>query len=139
MIGERGGGSVNAPMAICVLAMVLMLGLAVDGVRAAQGVARADALAEEAARAAGQELDPSALIRGVVAVDPDRAAAAARNYLASAGVEGEIVIIAPDRVRVEVTVRRSAVLLGLLGRGEITSDGSAEAELVPVLPGEGPP
>jgi hypothetical protein len=136
--GERGGGSVSVPMAISMLAMLLVVGLAIDGVRAAQGVARADALAEEAARAAGQDLDPRALIRGVAAVDPAAAAESARRYLLAAGVDGEVIIAAPDRIRVEVTVRRPTVLLGLAGQDELTSRGSAEAVLVPVLP-EGAP
>ncbi|MHA6622898.1 pilus assembly protein TadG-related protein [Pseudonocardia sp. DLS-67] len=139
MTADRGGGSVSTPMAISVLAMMLVVGFAIDGVRAAQGVARADALAEEAARAAGQELDPAGLAQGVIRVDPGPAAESARRYLDAAGVEGDVVIIAPDRIQVEVTVRRSAVLLGLVGRDEFTSRGSAEAILVPVLPEGGSP
>ncbi|OZM77260.1 pilus assembly protein TadG-related protein [Pseudonocardia sp. MH-G8] len=138
MNGERGGGSVSVPMAISVLAMLLVVGLAIDGVRAAQGVAQADALAEEAARAAGQDLDPRALIHGVAAVDAAAAAESARRYLLAAGVDGEVIIAAPDRIRVEVAVRRPTVLLGLAGQDELTSRGSAEAVLVPVLPGGAP-
>jgi hypothetical protein len=135
---ERGGGAVSVPMAVAMLALLLVVGLAVDGVRAAQGVARADAIAEEAARAAGQALDSSALSRGVAVVDPVAAVSAAQQYLASAGAVGTVTVDAPDLIRVEVTLTRPTVLLGLIGRDQLTSRGSAEAVLVPTLPGVGP-
>lgn len=139
MNDERGGGAISAPMAICVLTSILVIGLAIDGVRAAQGVARADAIAEEAARAAGQALDPTSLVRGTAVVDPDAAIEAANDYVTAAGARGEVTIPAPDRIRVEVTVERPAVLLGAVGRPVLTSQGSAEAVLVPVIPEVGTP
>jgi hypothetical protein len=137
MNAERGGGAISAPMAICILASIVVIGLAIDGVRAAQGVARADAIAEEAARAAGQALDPTSLARGIAAIDPDAAAEAAREYLAAAGARGEVTIPVPDRIRVDVTVDQPAVLLGAVGRPVLTSRGSAEAILVAVIPQAG--
>ena len=136
--GERGGGAVSVPMAICLVVIFAVAGLAVDGVRAAQGIARADAIAEEAARAAGQALDPVALAAGTAAIAPDAAADAARAYIAATGATGLVSVIAPDRVRVEVTLRRPTVLLGLIGRDELSSHGTAEAVLVPVVPGGTP-
>ncbi|WP_214405757.1 hypothetical protein [Pseudonocardia lacus] len=135
---ERGGGAVSVPMAVAVLAMILAIGLAVDGVRAAQGLAHADAVAEEAARAAGQALDTAALIGGVAAVEPAQAAAAARSYLDAAQATGTVTVTAPDTIRVEVTLTRPTILLGLIGQDQITSRGSAEAILVPTVPGAGP-
>lgn len=131
---QRGGGAVSVPMAVAMLAMIVVIGLAVDGVRAAQGLARADAIAEEAARAAGQSLDTASLSRGVAAVDPTAATAAARSYLDAAAAVGTVVVAAPDRIRVDVTVTQPTILLGLIGRDELISHGSAEAVLVPVLP-----
>jgi len=137
IIDERGGGAVSVPMAIAVLALIAVLGLTVDGVRAAQGVARADAVAEEAARAAGQALEAGELSRGVAAVDPAPAGAAARQYLTDAGAEGTVSFPAGDVVRVEVTLRRPTILLGIVGRDELVSHGSAEARLVPTDPAGG--
>lgn len=135
---ERGGGAFSVPMAIAMLAMILVLGLVIDGVRAAQGLARADAIAQEAARAGGQALDPAALARGVTAVDPDAATIAAQAYLTAAGATGEATVIAPDRIHVTATITRPTVVLGLLGRTELVSQGSADAVLVAVPPGAGP-
>jgi Flp pilus assembly protein TadG len=137
-VHERGGGAVNAPMAIALLALFIVIALAIDGVRAAQGLARADAIAEEAARAAGQALDSTALSRGDAAVDPVAAVAAAQDYLTAAGATGTATVRAPDLVRVEVTITRPTILLGLIGQDQLISRGSAEAVLVPTVPGAGP-
>lgn len=135
---ERGGGAVSAPMAIAVLALLAVIGLGIDGVRAAQGLARADALAEEAARAAGQILDVAELQRGVVVIDEGAAASAALAYLRQSDAEGTASIIG-DRVRVEVRISQPTLLLGLVGRTETVSTGSAEALLLTTVPTEGAP
>lgn len=136
---ERGGGAVSGPMAIAALALLAAIGLGIDGVRAAQGLATADSVAEEAARAAGQALDITQLRRGTTAVDPVAAVAAAQGHLAAAGVEGSVTLLGPQRIRIEVRVTRPTVLLGLIGREEITSSGEAEALLIAVAPDGTPP
>ncbi len=129
---ERGGGAVSAPMAVAVLGLFVAVGLGIDGVRAAQGLAHADAVAEEAARAAGQAIDVTSVRRGAVEVDPPAAVAAARQYLAQSGAEGEVTIVGPQRIRVQTRVTRATVLLGLAGRDSVTSTGSAEAVVRPL-------
>ncbi|GAA3239669.1 MULTISPECIES: TadG family pilus assembly protein [Pseudonocardia] len=132
---DRGGGSVSAPMAIAMLALIAVSGLAIDGARKAQQIATADATAEEAARAGGQVVDLAAVQRGEAALDPNNARAAAQEYLEAAGVTGEVFLVAPDRIRVEVVLRQPTVLLGLVGVDEISATGSAEADVVPSQPG----
>jgi Flp pilus assembly protein TadG len=136
---ERGGGAVSAPMAIAVLAVITAIGLGVDGVRAAQGLATADAIAKEAARAAGQSLDITAQRRGTTAIDPAAAVQAAKAHLREAGVDGTVTVVTPRRIRVDVRTTRPTVLLGLIGRRELVSNGTAEAELVAVPPTGGTP
>lgn len=131
---ERGGGAVSAPMAIASLALLAAIGLGIDGVCAAQGLATADSVAEEAARAAGQALDIDQLRRGTTAVDPTAAVAAAQAHLAAAGVDGAVTVLGPQRIRVEARVTHATLLLGLIGHTEVTSTGAAEALLVPVPP-----
>lgn len=137
--GERGGGALSVPAAISVLALAVAIGLGIDGVRAAQGLATADAVAEEAARAAGQALDVAAARRGDASVDPAAAVIAAQRHLATAavagaGVSGTVRVLDARRIRVEVSITRPTVLLGLIGRPEITSTGQADAVLVPITP-----
>ena len=114
------------------------IGLGVDGSRAAQGMATADAIAEEAARAGGQALDSAALHRGTVAVDRAAAQTAARAYLTAADtadptrtITATVTLVAPDRLRVQVTATQPTVLLGLIGIDTLTVHGSADAVLVP--------
>lgn len=132
---EQGGGAFTVPAAIALLAMFIIIGLGVDGVRKAQQVATADAVAEEAARAGGQALDPTALASGRAVLNPAGAMAAAQGYLTAAGVVGTVSIPAPGRVHVDVTLRRPTVLLGLIGIDEITATGSADADVVVADPG----
>ena len=129
---ERGGGAISAPMAITVLGLLVAVGLGIDGVRAAQGLANADAVAEEAARAAGQAIDLAGVRRGEVELDPPAAVDAAQRYLAQSGVDGDVTVVGPQRIRVQTRVTRPTVLLGLAGRDSITSAGSAEAVLRPL-------
>lgn len=136
--GERGGGALSAPMAIASIALFAAIGLGIDGARAAQGLATADAVAEEAARAAGQAIDLTALRRGDAAVKPADAVAAARRHLAAAGVEGDVIVVGPQRIRVQTRIIQPTILLGLIGRNEITSTGEAEAVLVPIGPDGAP-
>ena len=127
----RGGGAVTVPAAILALAAALLSGLAVDGVRAAQATASAEAIAAEAARAGGQAVDTVAVTRGNPRIDPAAAVAAARSYLAAAGADGDAVVNGRT-ITVSVTLTRPTVLLGLVGRASITSHGHAQAQLVPV-------
>ena len=135
---ERGGGAVTVPVAATLLVIFAVIGLAVDGVRKAQAIASADAIAQEAARAGGQAVRPGALVGGMVELDPAAAAAAAQQYLADAGVTGRVSVLGPDRIRVEVTTSQPTVLLSMVGVENITAEGSAEALLVPTPAGAGP-
>ena len=127
----RGGGAVAVPTAILALVVAVLSGLTVDGVRAAQATASADAIAAEAARTGGQAVDTAALARGNPQIDPAAAVAAARSYLAAAHADGTAVVDGRT-ITVSVTLTRPTVLLGLIGESTITSHGVARAQLVPV-------
>lgn len=126
-------GSATAFLAVAVLALLLMAGLVVDGggkVRAAQ---RADRIAAEAGRVAGQQIDlPQAVAGQRPRVSPAAAVEAARTYLRQAEVTGEVAV-SPDRreITIEVTTVTSTVFLGLVGLNELTARGSATVTLVP--------
>lgn len=135
---ERGGGAVSVPMAIAMLGLFVAVGLGLDGVRAAQGFAHADAVAEEAARAAGQAIDMTRIRRGDVELDRGGAVDAARRYLLQAGVDGDVTVVSTQRIRVQTRLTRPTVLLGLAGRDSLTSRGSAEAVLRPLGVSGGP-
>jgi Flp pilus assembly protein TadG len=125
-------GSVTLFLAIAAVGLMAMAGLVVDGggkVRAAQ---RADRLAAEAARAAGQAIDLTAALRGeAIHVDRRAALAAADDYLQATGADGEASVSRDGRAIV-VTTRATAptVFLGLLGIPALEVSGRAEAVLV---------
>ena len=134
---ERGGGAVSVPGAVRLLALLGVAGLAVDGARKAQHIATADAIAEEAARAGAQAIDPAAAAQGIARIGPATARAAAQHYLDTAATDRTLagtVIVAGDRVHVEVTLTAPTVLLGLAGIDTVTTTGSADAALIPTDP-----
>ncbi|GAA4549584.1 TadG family pilus assembly protein [Pseudonocardia xishanensis] len=127
-MNERGGGSMTVPGMLLALALTFSACLGIDGVRKAQQLADADAIAEEAARAGAQQVDITELRRGRLVLDGTRAVASAVQFaeLAEATATAEVT---PDgRVRVQVLLARPSFLLGLLGVETLTSSGSAESE-----------
>jgi hypothetical protein len=112
------------------VALLAVAGLVLDAGLALSEKVRALDLAHAAARAGAQELDLYKYRTSNVAeLDPARAAAAARGWLASAGVDGEA---SATTTTVTVTVRRSSTtqLLHLVGVGELHVSASATASAV---------
>lgn len=97
-------GSVTIFVAVLGLAFVMVAGLAIDGGRKLGGLSEARNLADNAARAGAQAIDTDAYrTQGAVTIDPDAAAQAAADYLASTGHTG-VVSVADDTVTVTVTL-----------------------------------
>lgn len=125
-------GAVTLFLAIAAVGLMAMAGLVVDGgakVRAAQ---RADRLAAEAARAAGQAVDLTSALRGdSIRVDRRGAITAAAEYLRASGADGRVTVSGDGRAIV-VTTRTTAptVFLGLIGVPDLVVTGRAEVSLV---------
>ncbi|WP_331762689.1 pilus assembly protein TadG-related protein (plasmid) [Streptomyces sp. NBC_01420] len=127
--GDRG--SMSLFFALASLAILMMMGLLVDGGGALNAGNRATSLAQEAARTAGQQLAPSQAIEGTaIVIDPDAATGAAQGYLAAAGVQGEVQITNNGH-RLTVTVHDTyhTYFAQLLGVGSINVTGTAKAHL----------
>jgi hypothetical protein len=137
---DRDAGSVTVFMAITVIGLLVLTGLVVDGGVKIRGAQRADAVAAEAARAAGQMVALAGVVgHQDVAVDRQGAVNAANAYLAAAGETGNVVI-GPDGTTVEVTVTTSSptAFLSLIGITNLTVTGHGEATLVHRLFGDRP-
>ena len=133
-------GSMTIFFAITVLGLLLLVGLIVDGGAKLRATQRADAVAAETARAAGQVLDLPAAVAGEGAsVDVVGAVAAASAYLDAAGLTGSIQI-ADDRTHLAVTTTAESptVFLGLIGVPTVTVTGHAEVQLVHAISGSAP-
>src|SRR4051794_13489718 len=99
----RDEGRIALLVVVLTFAVLAMIGLSVDGGGKVRALQRADRIAAEAARAAGQAIaGPQAIRGGDKVVDPVAAAAAAQNYLAAAGVTGNVTV-SDDRKQITVT------------------------------------
>lgn len=86
---QHEAGSISAFVAVIALALVMVAGMAYDGGQIIAAQATARDLAASAARAGAQEVDLEQLRRsGEAILDPDRAAAAAEEFLAQTGHRG---------------------------------------------------
>lgn len=129
-MNERG--SVTVFLAVAAVGLLALLGLVVDGAAKVRAVQRADRVAAEAARAAGQAVDLTGVMAGEgIRVDRRAAVAAADAYLREARAEGRARVAPGGRtVIVTTSATQPTVFLGLIGIGEFRVRGSAEVDLV---------
>ncbi|MER5402246.1 pilus assembly protein TadG-related protein [Streptomyces sp. NPDC002599] len=128
--GDRGG--VTVFVAVCVIALIGIIGIAVDGGAKMAATERADYVAGEAARAGGQAIDPAQAVTGkAITVDPQAATAAAQAYLRSVGATGTVQV-SGDGKSVTVTVNGSSdtAFLSAVGIGSLPVTGHASATLL---------
>ncbi|WP_409331584.1 TadE/TadG family type IV pilus assembly protein [Trujillonella humicola] len=130
LAADSDQGSISAFFAVLVPALLLVIGLAVDGGAKVAATQRANAIADEAARAGGQALDIAAALAGVIRVDPAAAIAAAENYLDRNGVAGAVTVVDGDTLRVTTTVTEPTTFLGLIGITTLTVEGTGTADLI---------
>jgi len=123
--GESGeGGGISFLMLGAAVALLMVLGLVLDGSAKAHALDRANQFAYEAARAGLQTVNPS--ISGVDAVAVD---AAVDKYLTARGVSGTAAI-ADQQVIVEVTITEPTKMLSMIGIDSMTVTGHGTANLV---------
>lgn len=110
---DRGG--ITLMTVVLAPVMILFLwGLVVDGGGLLAAKQEANHVAEDAARAAGQEIIGPLAARGIdTVVAPIRATSAAKIYLAEAGVEGDVIPTGPRTLTVNTRVVYTPTLLPL--------------------------
>ncbi len=123
-------GAIGIFLAVLVPGLLLIIGLAVDGGAKVAATQRANAIADEAARAGGQALDVAAALAGQVRVDPASAVAAAQDYLDRNGVQGAVTVVDGDTLTVTTTITEPTTFLGLIGIQTMTVEGSGTADLI---------
>jgi len=127
-------GSVSVLVAVLGFALLLMLGLVVDGGRQLIAYRRAANDAEQAARAGAGALNPAGLRTGTYSLDPAAAAAAARRYLSASQSGGQItasgITVTGNTVAVAVTIRRTMTFLAGVGITGVSATGRGRAQLV---------
>jgi Flp pilus assembly protein TadG len=128
--GERG--SVLISGMLLTLALLTVLGAAVDIGHAF--IVRRDlsSLADNAALAGAQQLDQQAIHQGQLALDPQQAQAAALSALRGEPGMQAHADATPEQVHVQVTRRFPTILLRLVGLADLTV--SAQANATPRAP-----
>jgi Flp pilus assembly protein TadG len=129
---SRDSGRISVFVAAVMPAMLLFIALMWDASGYLRALHRADNVANEAARAAGQAINiPLAVTGQQIVVDPAAAEEAAGAYLADAGVTGQVWVSQDGRqVEVTVSVTYEPLFLGQFGFGDFTAEGGANAHLV---------
>lgn len=127
--GERG--SVSLWAVLVAVTLIVMVGMAVDFGGQAVAEQRARAIAGEAARAGGQEVELDAAARGTdVRINADAAAAAARDYLTANSFSGSATTTGPNSVEVTVTDRYQTQFLSIIGIESLPVTGRASATII---------
>lgn len=123
------GGSVSLMLVVAVLALLIAVGLVVDGGQKLRSTQRVDDAAAEAARAAVLSVQPGSTVRGLrPRTDNAAAVRAAQDYLSAAGVAGSVQV-SDGRVQVATTSTFTPSFLSLIGLGPQTVTGRADARL----------
>jgi hypothetical protein len=125
-------GSLSLMIVVLFAVLAALAGVVVDGGRKLAGDENANAVAQEAARAAATVVDTSrAYASGSFVVDEQQALAAARGYLVAAGYrQNTVVAQGSDAIKVSVRITEPTTFLALIGVESFTCTGSATAELV---------
>ena len=130
-------GSITVWLAMFSLVVFVLIGLVVDGGGTVRTQQRAQDLAAQAARVAGEEVQPDPAISGQAAlIQTSQARRAGLAYLTGAGVTGSVTIRANSTVTVQVVDHYQPVFLTLIGVGRIDVTATATAQLNRVLEGQ---
>lgn len=131
--GRDQRGAIAVWMSVALVAVIVILGIAVDFSGHARATQEAQGLAAEAARAGGQHLDISS---GQARLATRQAVAAADNYVASAsGWTGSVSIESPTMLRVDVVGTYECQFLSIIGINSLRVEGTGLADVKSTVAG----
>lgn len=129
-------GSISIFMAAAAFVMIVLVGLAVDLGGRVYDQQRLGDVADQAARTGGEQVQAGTVIQGgPVTLNTAAAAAAARQYLATAGVAGTVSITDGDTIEVDTTGSYPTKFLSIIGIVSLPVHGRSQAQLIPVREG----
>lgn len=134
---RRHKGSVTIWLALASFVMIVLVGVAVDLSGQVYAQQHARDIAAQAARSAGQQIDASLGVRGIGAqTNTAQAIAAAKSYIAAAGMEGDASITGGGTtITVSVVDTYETKFLSIIGLTSLRVTGSAETRVVRVVGG----
>lgn len=125
----------SAWVAVTTLAMLLFVGLGVDFGGQLHAIQNSRAVAAEAARIGGQQLDAPQAVRGQGAVaSPQAARSAAQTYIEGAGLTGSVSVV-EGRIVVTTSATYRTKILSLVGIGTLPANGHASARIARAVDG----
>ena len=128
-------GSVTVWMAASAVAMILLVGLAVDLGGQVHAQQRAQGIAAQAARTGGEQIDTASMRGQVVRADAAAAKAAALAYLHAAGVSGTVTVQGGTTLQVHTADSYRPLFLTYIGITSIPVTGQATARIARSLDG----
>ncbi len=124
-------GSISVWFATAALAMIILVGMAVDLGGKVHTQQQARSAAAQAARTGAQEVQGSTAVRGEdLCVDLTAAKTAAMDYLRAAGVKGTVRVVDGDTLIVTTTDTYTSKFLGIIGLDTMQVTGEASARLI---------
>ncbi|MGP5291673.1 pilus assembly protein TadG-related protein [Brachybacterium tyrofermentans] len=123
-------GEISEMVLVVFVAIVMVIGLVVDGGAKMTAASEASSIAQQAARVGGQPLDSLPDDGGTAHLDAGSAAAAAQDYLNQAGVTGSVHIVNDSTLEVTVTSTEDTTFLGVLGINTVSATRTARVDLI---------
>jgi len=122
-------GSITPMFVVFVPALVLVIGLVVDGAGKIQANDRAQAIAAGASRSAANAVASQVIINGSLSLDTHGAQTTALDYINVAGATGSV-NVTPTRITVTVQTEYTTRFLSILGINSLPAEAVATAELI---------
>lgn len=122
-------GSITPALVVLVPAMVLVIGLVVDGGGKVQENNRAQAIASGASRAAANSLGSQVISNGTLTLNTFGARRTAEDYIAAAGMSGNVDVVG-DRIIVTVKTDYETKIVSVLGFATIPVQATATAQII---------
>ena len=137
-VRDERGMAISVWVALIVPAIMLMVGIAVDLSGQIGAKRHAQEVAAQAARVAGQQVDPNRYLADgrQVEIDPGQARVAALAYIRAAGMTGSARIESATTLVVSVTATYRPQFVSLIGVGDLTVTGDAEIDTIRTLEGQ---
>jgi hypothetical protein len=123
-------GSLSLFFVVAAIALLVLVGLVVDGGGKLTALERANDFARQAARQGAEAVQAATAIRGGGArIDTGKALTAAQNYLTAAGVQGSAQVTSGTQLEVDTTTSYKPVFMNIVGVGTQTVHGHATVNL----------
>lgn len=122
-------GSLSAYLLVIVVVLTVLIGIVVDGSGKYDADARAQQVANSAARAAVNSINGSTVLVGSLGLNAAQAQTTAENYVAAAGMTGSV-SVAGQVVTVNVQTFYKTKFLSLIGVSHLPGKAKASAQLI---------